>query len=148
MHKLISRFIKDFKVGALIWLVGAAILSSCATSPDDAAKKIEDGMTKADIIELMGNPDHADRVYGSDRWIYDAQGGRTKPVEIYFTEGKVTLSGPPAPPMKDIPVKKGSFKEVPAEKGFKPVPVEKAPAGATAPGAAAGAAIPPKAAGQ
>lgn len=138
MHKLISEFIKDFKVGALLFLATAAFLSSCSTSPDEAAKKIESGMTKAEIIELMGNPDHADRIHGSDRWIYDAEGGRTKAVEIYFTDGKVTLSGPPAPPVKDIPVKKGTFKDVSTEKGFKPVPEEKAPAGTAAPTKAPG----------
>lgn len=125
MRKLISRFIKDFKIGALLFLAGSAVLSSCATSPDETAKKIQDGMSKGEIVELMGNPDHADHIHGSDRWIYDAAGGRSKAVEIYFTEGKVTLSGPPAPPMKSIPVKTGAFKEVPAEKGFQPVPAEK-----------------------
>lgn len=149
MRNLISGFIKDFKIGALLCLAGILVVASCSTSPDEAAKKIENGMTKADVIELMGNPDHADRVHGADRWIYDAQNDRSKPVEVYFTEGKVTLSGPPASKMKDIPAKKGNFKEVPAEKGFKPVPVEKAPAGATAPGTTApGSAIPPKPAGQ
>lgn len=123
MRKIFSRFVVGSKNFAALLIVLSAIVSGCATHPDVAAKKIDIGMKKGDVLELMGNPDHTDRVHGSDRWIYDATGERTNPIEIYFTDGLVAYFGKPAP--KDMKVPKGVFKEVPAEKGFKPVPVEK-----------------------
>lgn len=87
----------------------------CAHS-DQSVQKVQVGMTKAEVLELAGNPRHTTRKHGLDVWLYIEDRGTTSvKTEVFFDEGKVKHIGEadsyqPSGATKAKP--KGTFKPV------------------------------------
>lgn len=47
-----------------------ALLIGCASSPIRTFAKIEIGMERADVLELVGNPLRTERFDGKEKWVY------------------------------------------------------------------------------
>ena len=72
------------------------LLASCQlwTTRQDEFNQVQIGMTKPEVIEVLGSPSWSDRKEGEDRWIYflDPQ-DRSSERLVYFKEGIVSRKG-------------------------------------------------------
>jgi outer membrane protein assembly factor BamE (lipoprotein component of BamABCDE complex) len=88
--------LKKCAVTFAVAVLTVSLISGCAHDEKSAVNKIQMGMTKSEVLELVGNPNHTSRRLNNDVWlyVYDSgdNGGKT---EIYFQEGKVTYIGAP-----------------------------------------------------
>ncbi len=70
----------------LIW----GLLTGCASTPQRGLEKLEVGMDKSQVVELMGSPLHSQRQKGQDIWTYryfkDDQEWFTR---VTFKQGRV-----------------------------------------------------------
>lgn len=66
------RRLVNFNLSILFWALFLTLssITSCTTSPKRDFEKIQVGMDKADVLELMGNPKRTRRWKGKDEWIY------------------------------------------------------------------------------
>lgn len=104
MSKIFSCFVVSFL------LVGTL---GCSSQPKNPEQKITMGMSKADVLEKLGNPNKTARVHGADRWTYETEkNGVTEKTEIFFNDGKVSYFGAPRP---------GDVQKLKSDKGFKDV---------------------------
>ncbi len=88
-------------------------LAACSSAEKAPEQKIQMGMDKAAVLEVLGTPKKTGRVHGSDRWTYETTvNGETEKMEVFFQEGKVSYYGAPRP--QDV-------KALKSEKGFKDV---------------------------
>lgn len=100
-----------------IKIVGMSLLLTimwgCAHSPKDNFARLQMGMGKADVIEIMGNPTRTSRKHGSDRWTYEYEvDGKMVSNDVFFQAGKVTYIG--QPPSKQNGAEQG-FRDIDAE---------------------------------
>jgi len=56
--------------------------------------KVQNGMDKHDVVELMGSPNTSTRLHGKDRWIYvfyedDVRYNK----EVHFNDGRAVYAG-------------------------------------------------------
>jgi outer membrane protein assembly factor BamE (lipoprotein component of BamABCDE complex) len=59
-------------------------------------QKVRTGMSKAEVLEIAGNPNHTGRKSNADVWLYvDTATTSGKKTEVYFQEGKVSYIGEP-----------------------------------------------------
>ncbi len=87
---------KNYALSVVALLLVNFLISGCAHSHVDGTNQVQVGMTKAEVLELAGNPNHTGRKLNSDVWLYvygDAQ--PTKKTEIFFQDGKVSYIGEP-----------------------------------------------------
>lgn len=99
------------------------IYFGCSTPQSQALRKVEVGMDKSDVLEIMGNPSRKTREHGLDRWTYEIRPIHTEDklgpekTYIFFSEGKVSYVGPAENPQ---PAAKPQTPTPPAG-SFKPV---------------------------
>lgn len=87
------RLMQFFKLAVIAFL-----MVGCASRQSQELKKVEVGMSKADVLGQVGNPTRNDRHNGMDRWTYDLQQEAiTEPIYVYFDSGKVVYVGPSYP---------------------------------------------------
>jgi hypothetical protein len=90
--KLVS---KPHFVFIFIWLT----LSACVTPAKKDFDKIQPGMYKFDVVDIMGVPDATYRRDGNDRWIFRYfENNQNMTKEVHFNESKVIYSGDPVKP--------------------------------------------------
>ncbi len=71
-------------------------LSSCQTNMLKQFAKVQNGMDKNDVVELMGSPNTSTRFHGKDRWIYVFYEDKVRyNKEIHFSEGHAVYIGEP-----------------------------------------------------
>lgn len=90
----------NFILPSMILIAG--LLVGCQTPKLQEYEKINVGIEKHDVLELVGSPNTTERDDGTDRWIYwlyekDVPVRLTK--EVHFKEGVVTYKGDPIPPI-------------------------------------------------
>lgn len=56
---------------SLIWLAGCAT----PTNTWDTARRIQVGMTTAEMVSLLGQPDKVEQLEGVESWSWNLQGG-------------------------------------------------------------------------
>jgi outer membrane protein assembly factor BamE (lipoprotein component of BamABCDE complex) len=87
-------------------LVGAALslaLNACSTPQSKALRHVEVGMTKSDVLEIVGDPARTGREHGQDRWAYvNYEGKANSTIYVFFDDGHVTYVGPEDEPT-DLP---------------------------------------------
>lgn len=105
---------KKYALLSLCVLFATLFVVGCSHSGNSAAK-IQIGMTKADVLEMMGNPNHTGRRHGSDVWTYTNEQTGTGKIEIYFQGGKVSYIGDGGASPS------GSSSQTKSEKGFREV---------------------------
>ncbi|MEK6774081.1 MAG: outer membrane protein assembly factor BamE [Bdellovibrionota bacterium] len=77
-------------------LIGLSIfvLSACQTNMLKQFSRIQNGMDKHDVVEIMGNPTSTNRLHGKDRWqyiFYEDNVRHSK--EIHFNDGSIVYMG-------------------------------------------------------
>ena len=80
-------------------LVIGLFVGACSTPQSKALSRVQVGMDKADVLEIVGNPDRKGREHNQDVWIYEPKAGDSADISqettyIYFSSGKVTYAGP------------------------------------------------------
>ena len=85
-----------------LFVLSAAVLLTavgCQTSLKQEFTKVNEGMVKYEVLEILGSPQVSKRWRGQDKWIYRFY-ERDAPVtkEVYFKEGKVAYAGDPIKP--------------------------------------------------
>ena len=70
---------------------------ACSTAPVDRFSKIKVNMSKDDVLEIVGNPNRAERYNGKDKWAYryytDEDSNQWDYRQVTFVEGKVVSVG-------------------------------------------------------
>ncbi len=104
------------------------LLMSCQlwTSRQDEFNDVQLGMTKPQVIEVLGSPSWSDRKNGEDRWIYflDPQ-NRSSERLVYFKKGVVSRKGLRDKPMLTAEEMDALKKERPQSFTHKPSVSEK-----------------------
>ncbi len=86
---------------------------SCTHTQKESVRKLEVGMSKADVLEVMGNPTRTNRSHGSDRWVYEYEvNGQKEVTEVYFQEGKASYFGKPKDPKSPVNSPEQGFRDV------------------------------------
>lgn len=72
-----------------------ATLSGCQSKRYKEFETIHGGMSKGDVLAVMGNPDRTQRWHGRDRWQYTLYGHPDGDVvrEVHFENGRSTYVG-------------------------------------------------------
>jgi outer membrane protein assembly factor BamE (lipoprotein component of BamABCDE complex) len=89
----ISNFIKFFFVvsftSTLLFFVG------CVTPQSKALRHVEVGMTKNEVLDMVGDPARTGRNLNQDQWVYVTHGENSdETIYVFFSEGRVTYVGP------------------------------------------------------
>ena len=83
---ILSEFVLLFSLFAL---------SACATKTVDNIKRVQVGMDKSDVLEILGNPTRQSRSLGMDRWTYEIENpSGLQSNYIFFDGGIVRYVGP------------------------------------------------------
>lgn len=101
-----------------IFFILSCVFIGCASPQHQALRRVDVGMDKADVLDLVGNPTRTDRAYNQDRWTYESykntsstSGDENSTTYVFFADGKVTYVGPDE--MHGAPQQsKGSFKKI------------------------------------
>lgn len=81
-------------------LAAPVFISACQSSPSRDFDKVSQGMTKGDVLEIMGSPSWTLRWKGMDRWNYSFyQDESLIQKELHFNAGKVQYKGDPLVPL-------------------------------------------------
>src|SRR5690606_25662819 len=88
-------------------LLFITLVTGCATT-GDGFTRIQPGMSKAEVLEIAGNPARTGRKHLQDRWVYKGSNGE---FYVYFSDGIVTYMD-----------RQGDSKVMP-DKGFKDLKV-------------------------
>lgn len=68
-------------------------LSGCQSAPYKEFNKVEIGIEKGRVLEILGNPDHRYRKNDTDRWVYrfpeGKEPGKFIEKEIWFQNSRV-----------------------------------------------------------
>lgn len=85
-----------FQIGLCL----ALSLGACQTSRFKEFETVRGGMSKSDVIELVGGPQRTQRWHGRDRWEYRFYGTSEGELirEVHFENGKSTYVGPAIKP--------------------------------------------------
>ncbi len=79
---------KSISVSVFIWIT--ALVTSCATKPHQALERLEVGMDKSQVVELLGAPQRSHRQRGHDLWVYEyLQDGQPLVTRVTFSQGRV-----------------------------------------------------------
>ena len=81
--------------GTLSAMFGVLALASCQTPRYKEFEHVRNGMTKAEVIEVVGGPSTKLRRQGVDRWtyIFENHPGGEQIREVHFVDGKSTYVG-------------------------------------------------------
>jgi len=79
------------------------LLLGCQSLSMSTFEKVENGMTKSQVLDLLGNPQTSQRRKGKDRWIYnivDTSSDSRLPLvrEVVFEKGVTVYFGEPQKP--------------------------------------------------
>jgi outer membrane protein assembly factor BamE len=78
----------------LFFLTALLTLSACQTSMLKQFSKVQQGMEKDDVLEVMGSPNQSQRFHGKDRWRYVFYEDQIRfEKEVHFFEGKAIYAG-------------------------------------------------------
>lgn len=70
------------------------LLTSCATPIHQEVRRVKPGMEKAQVLELLGNPQKTRRWKGKDEWTYIYYvSGQRQGTDIHFENGSVIYIG-------------------------------------------------------
>lgn len=73
------------------------LVAGCQTAPIDRFSDIKEGMTKDEVLDILGSPNRTDYGYGKEKWAYKFYTGDNKSVEelkhVTFVQGKVVTLG-------------------------------------------------------
>ncbi len=96
--KRFELFTNFFRSAILI--TAAIVVVACSTHQSHALRQLEVGMTKAEALDIAGDPTHTGREHGQDKWEYiNRTEGANETYYVFFSEGRVTYVGPSqAPP--------------------------------------------------
>ncbi len=71
-------------------------LSACQTNMLNQFGKVQNGMDKHDVIEIMGSPTTKTRLHSKDRWVYNFYADKKRyEKEVHFLNGDVVYVGEP-----------------------------------------------------
>ncbi len=102
MRDIFTQFshFKALRRGQLLFLFILLLgIGACQTAPVERFDKIKPGMTKAEVLEVMGGPRQSRRWRGLDRWTYWLFENNEKRIrEVIFENGKSIYVGPPIKP--------------------------------------------------
>lgn len=71
-------------------------LSACQTNMLSQFNKVQNGMDKHDVLEIMGSPTTKTRLHGKDRYIYNFYADKKRyEKEIHLLDGTVVYVGEP-----------------------------------------------------
>ena len=87
---------KLLKFCRLFWFfIPISLFLGCASPPKvESLKSVKLDMTKADVLEIVGNPDRTGRHNGHDRWTYLAPDRKDETARyVYFDKGRVVYVG-------------------------------------------------------
>lgn len=71
-----------------------SLLFGCQSSPKRQFEKVQVGMEKVDVLQLMETPWTTTRLHGKDRWIYIFyDNGVRQEKEVHFLNGAVVYAG-------------------------------------------------------
>jgi len=77
-----------------VYIFLAIALAACQHTPIDRYNKIEKGMDKDQVLDLVGSPTTTFRKDSKDFWIYNFYSENNKSTkELQFQEGKLTYLG-------------------------------------------------------
>lgn len=109
-----ARFFQILSAFLLLTIV------SCSTPKHQALRKIEVGMDKAEVLDLVGNPSRISRQHGQDRWAYEVSDrSSSETTYIYFADGRVTYIG--NSPELSKPTATTKLKPTTPGENFKPI---------------------------
>jgi len=102
MTKLFSKkiFCPIYSVATTLGALTVAVffifgVGGCSTSQIKALLHGEVGMTKGEVLDIVGDPARSGRLYGQDRWAYvNHDGSADETTYVFFSEGRVTYVGP------------------------------------------------------
>lgn len=78
----------------LTLFLGTGLNIGCQSTPTRDFSKLETGMEKPEVLEIMGSPNRTQRWKGKDRWTYIWYDQRTREEkEVHFEDGKATYVG-------------------------------------------------------
>lgn len=78
----------------LVIVAAMLFLTACQTSMVKQFSKVQPGMEKDDVLEIMGSPSQSRRFHGKDRWSYVFYEDRIRfEKEVHFFEGKAIYIG-------------------------------------------------------
>ena len=82
--------IKSVVTTSLLILL-ASLLTSCASTTEEGIERITIGMSKAMVLDVVGDPSRTSRSNSVDQWIYKYYGNddREKQVMVSFKGGQV-----------------------------------------------------------
>lgn len=79
---------------SLLFLLSCLFLSGCAYSQKKQFDKVQVGMEKNDVLELMDSPQRTQRWHGMDRWTYIFyENDQRQEKEVHFSDGKANYVG-------------------------------------------------------
>ncbi|MES2854512.1 MAG: outer membrane protein assembly factor BamE, partial [Bdellovibrionota bacterium] len=87
----------------LFSFIAALLTAGCQTVPPISLARVQNGMTKDQVLEVAGSPNYSRRWQGKDRWSYRPAGQSEQ--EILFADGKVVYVGDkvqPAVPASEV----------------------------------------------
>lgn len=91
-----------------IFIALGFLLLSCASPSHRAVERINIGMEKSDVLDILGSPTRTERARNGDRWTYESYTKENKySFNVYFHDGRVShitspeklsLTGSKSPP--------------------------------------------------
>lgn len=94
LRPLLSSLLSSLVIATGVGAVGAGVVG-CQTSRLKEFETVRGGMSKSEVIELVGGPQRAQRWHGRDRWEYRFYNTVDGDVirEVHFEDGKSTYVG-------------------------------------------------------
>lgn len=78
-------------------LIALLLVTACATDSLSQFSKVQDGMDKDQVLEILGNPQRTEKQSGADKWGYRYFSGENKETQtlkyVRFINGKVVSFG-------------------------------------------------------
>jgi len=85
-----------YRTKQAIALLGLLLLTSCQTNMLKQFSRVEKGMDKNDVMELMGSPVTSTRFHGKDRWMYVMYEDNVRyEREVHFNNNSADYVGEP-----------------------------------------------------
>lgn len=95
--KHFERPMEFWKAGVLGFVAASALIfwAGCSSLPK-SLNRVQEGMDKDSVLEIVGSPKRTYRSNGEDRWLYEYyQDGQKVARQVSFESGKVIkVSGP------------------------------------------------------
>lgn len=97
--KLMSPAGLGFTLTMAFLLIFTSIVTGCATTPSRDWTRVEAGMEKSEVLEIMGSPQRRIRRKGQDRWTYIFYDNQIRQEKVvHFEEGRTVYAGDPQVP--------------------------------------------------